>query len=109
MISENKLPFVRERVGASPCHVVLLEHEHLLPDLGEQGGHGEAADAAADHDGVQVGGDLVLEKPKENCIKNGSLVRLIFTSGLVCTHKFVYKGRHQHLSRCVPEKFPKYI
>ena len=69
MISENKLPFVRERVGASPSHVVLLEHEHLLPDLGEQGGHGEAADAAADHDGVQVGGDLVLEKPKMNCIK----------------------------------------
>ena len=54
------MPLVRECVGASAGDVVLLEDEHPLPHLGEEGGHGEAADPAPDHDGVQIGRNLLL-------------------------------------------------
>ena len=60
--SSSIVPLVGERVRAPSSHIVLLEDEDPLPHLGEEGGHGEAADAATDHDGVQVGGNLILRK-----------------------------------------------
>src|SRR5215813_2815732 len=48
-----------EHVRAAAGDVMLLEHEHTPPHSRQDGGTGEAAHAATDHEGVEICGDLL--------------------------------------------------
>lgn len=60
MLTNIKLKaFVDVGVAAASRLAVLLQHQHFLPGLGERGRGRQPADAAADHDHVQVLGHLI--------------------------------------------------
>ena len=48
------IPFVNEGMATSSRVVVLLQDQHLLPRLGQDGSRGHPADPAPNDDGVQV-------------------------------------------------------
>jgi hypothetical protein len=72
---------------------VLLEDKHLLSGLGHDGGGGEAADAAADDDRVQIfwnffGGETLLQDGVAFLLSS-NFVKTVFhgRSGQVCSSR----------------------